>query len=79
MIDDGKNLLSLLHTQDAADAFVHAVEGLESPHPSTKSGIYHLADDKPSTMEILLKQMANKIGAEEPSSVPKWLAGMALR
>jgi len=79
IVGQGDNLISFLHTDDAASAFVKAAEELyKDTPPSSRGGIYHLADERPSSMAQLLQLLAKGVGASEPSYVPKWLASMAV-
>lgn len=59
--------LSLVHADDAAAAFVAAIE-------RNASGIYHVVDDEPVTGATLFGTFADLLDAPEPSRIPAWLA-----
>jgi len=59
--------LSLCHVDDAASAFVAAVEG-------DATGRYHVVDDTPVTLARFLQRLAAALDAPEPMRVPGWLA-----
>jgi nucleoside-diphosphate-sugar epimerase len=59
--------LSVVHADDAAAAFVAAVE-------QEASGIYHIVDDEPVTPAALFSEFAERLDAPEPSRIPGWLA-----
>lgn len=58
--------LSFVHADDAATAFVAAVE-------AEASGIYHVVDDEPVTGANFFQMFAELLDAEEPSRIPAWL------
>jgi nucleoside-diphosphate-sugar epimerase len=58
---------SFIHADDAARAFVAAVE-------AGRGGLWHVTDNQPVLSEIYLREMAQRIGAPAPRKVPKWLA-----
>lgn len=59
--------LSFVHADDAATAFVAAVE-------SRVNGIYHIVDDDPVTAATFFRRFAELLDAPEPNRVPAWLA-----
>ena len=59
--------LSLLHADDAAAAFVEAIEG-------NVTGLYHVVDDRPVTAADFFAAFAAALDAPEPRRVPRWLA-----
>jgi nucleoside-diphosphate-sugar epimerase len=59
--------LSVVHADDAAAAFVVAVE-------TGASGLYHVVDDEPVTGAALFGTFADLLSAPEPSRIPAWLA-----
>ena len=59
--------LSLLHADDAARAFVEAME-------ADATGLYHVVDDRPVTVADLFSAFAAELDAPEPRRVPGWLA-----
>ena len=62
---------SLIHTDDAASAFVTAVE-------APKTGVWHIVDDRPVPLADYLGEMARRLGARPPRRMPRWLARMFL-
>src|SRR5207249_782826 len=64
-------LWSLIHTDDAASAFVTAAE-------APKPGVWHVVDDRPVTLVEFLGEMAKRLGARPPRRMPRWLARMFL-
>lgn len=67
VIGAGRAFLSCLHVEDAASAFVAASE-------AGRSGLWHVVDDEPVTVEDLLSYFATRLGAPTPRHVPVWLA-----
>ena len=59
--------LSFVHADDAAAAFVAAVD-------AEASGIYHVVDDEPVTGATFFRTFADLLDAPEPSRIPAWLA-----
>lgn len=59
--------LSFVHADDAASAFVAAVETKEC-------GIYHVVDNEPVTGATFFKTFADLLNAPDPSRIPAWLA-----
>ncbi len=62
---------SLIHTDDAAGAFVAAAE-------APRTGVWHVVDDRPVPLVEFLTEMANRLGARPPRRMPRWLARMFL-
>ncbi|MFB6272393.1 MAG: NAD-dependent epimerase/dehydratase family protein [Salinibacter sp.] len=60
-------LLSHVHVDDAARAFVAATE-------SEQAGLWHVVDDEPATIADLFKHVAELLDAPRPSRIPGWLA-----
>jgi nucleoside-diphosphate-sugar epimerase len=58
---------SFVHADDAASAFVAAVE-------PGRSGLWHVTDNELVLSEEYLRELANRIGAPEPRRVPAWLS-----
>jgi nucleoside-diphosphate-sugar epimerase len=67
IIGKGDAVWSLVHADDAANAFVWASEG-------ERSGVWHIVDNEPVVAGDYLRYFAEKIGAAEPRRVPEWLA-----
>ena len=59
--------LSFVHADDAATAFVAAVE-------AGASGTYHVVDDESVTGAAFFEHFADLLDASEPGRVPAWLA-----
>ena len=59
--------LSLLHADDAAQAFVDAIE-------ANATGLYHVIDDQPVTVADFFLAFAAELGAPKPGRIPGWLA-----
>ena len=62
---------SLIHTDDAASAFVTAVE-------APRTGVWHIVDDRPVPLVDFLGEMARRLGARPPRRMPWWLARLFL-
>jgi len=62
---------SMIHTDDAASAFVTAAE-------TPKTGVWHLVDDRPVPLAEFLGEMARRVDARPPRRMPRWLARMFL-
>jgi nucleoside-diphosphate-sugar epimerase len=59
--------LSFVHVDDAARAFVAAVE-------TGTSGVFHVVDDEPVTGATFFRTFADLLDAPDPSRIPAWLA-----
>ena len=62
---------SMIHTNDAADAFVTAAE-------APKTGAWHIVDDRPVPLAEFLGEIAKRLDARPPRRMPAWLADMVL-
>jgi nucleoside-diphosphate-sugar epimerase len=62
---------SMVHTDDAASAFVTAAE-------APRTGVWHVVDDRPVPLAAFLGEMAKRLGARPPRRMPRWLARMFL-
>ena len=62
---------SLIHPDDAASAFVTAVE-------APRTGVWHIVDDRPVPLVVFLGEMARRLGARPPRRMPRWLARLFL-
>jgi len=62
---------SMIHTDDAAGAFVTAAE-------ATKTGVWHIVDDRPVPLAEFLGELAHRLDARPPRRMPRWLARMFL-
>ena len=58
---------SMIHTDDAASAFVAAAE-------QPKNGVWHVVDNELVTVRAFLTEFAARLGAQTPRRVPAWLA-----
>jgi nucleoside-diphosphate-sugar epimerase len=67
VVGKGTAVLSCLHTEDAAGAFVAAAEG-------GRSGLWHVVDDEAVAVKDLLAGFAERLSAPAPRRVPVWLA-----
>jgi nucleoside-diphosphate-sugar epimerase len=67
IIGSGEPLWAMIHTDDAASAYVAAAE-------NPKSGFWHIVDNELVPMQIFLKEFAARLGAPTPRHVPVWLA-----
>ena len=67
----GSGVFSFVHTDDAAEAAVAAIE-------SDRSGIYNVVDDEPSPLREWLPVYAESLGAPRPRRVFSLLARLAL-
>jgi nucleoside-diphosphate-sugar epimerase len=67
IIGRGDAVWSVIHTDDAASAYVAAAE-----HP--RDGAWHIVDDEPVSVRALLETIAHRLGAPRPRRVPIWLA-----
>ena len=59
--------LSFVHADDAASAFVAAIE-------TEASGLYHIVDDESVTGAAFFETFADLLDASGPSRIPAWLA-----
>lgn len=67
IVGDGAGVWCFVHSVDAANATVAAVE-------RGAAGLYNIVDDEPARMSEWLPAMAEAIGAPAPRRVPVWLA-----
>jgi len=67
IIGEGTATWSMIHADDAAEAFVAAAE-------RPRSGLWHVVDDRPVTLAELFGGLATRLGAMPPRRVPVWLA-----
>lgn len=59
--------LSVVHADDAARAYVRAVE-------NSTTGLWHVVDDRPVTFAEFMHTFADVLDAKDPRHVPGWLA-----
>jgi 2-alkyl-3-oxoalkanoate reductase len=70
MVGEGTGTFSFVHVEDAAEAFVAAID-----HGSP--GVYNVVDDEPAPLREWLPVYAEMLGARPPRRVPAWLARLA--
>lgn len=70
VVGRGDALMSCVHADDAAGAFVAAAE-------AGRGGLWHVVDDRPVTVREMLEEFAALLGAPPPRRVPAWLARLA--
>jgi nucleoside-diphosphate-sugar epimerase len=58
---------AMIHTDDAASAYVLAAE-------QPRNGVWHVVDNELITVRALLEESAARLGAPRPRRVPVWLA-----
>lgn len=71
LLGRGDAELSLLHVDDAASAYVAAIEG-------DAAGVYNVVDDRPVTLAAFLRCFAAALNAPNPLRIPGWLARLAV-
>ena len=69
IVGAGTGTFSFLHVEDAAAAFVAALQ--RGGH-----GVYNVVDDEPARLSEWLPVYARALGAKPPRRVPAWLAGL---
>jgi nucleoside-diphosphate-sugar epimerase len=67
IIGGGEAMWAMIHTDDAASAYVAAAE-------KPRSGVWHIVDNELVEVRIYLKEFAARLGAPAPRRVPVWLA-----
>jgi nucleoside-diphosphate-sugar epimerase len=67
IIGTGDAVWAMIHTDDAASAFVTVAE-----HP--RNGVWHVVDNELVSVRALLEALAARLGARSPRRVPAWLA-----
>jgi nucleoside-diphosphate-sugar epimerase len=67
IIGGGEAEWAMIHTDDAASAYVIAAE-------KPRSGVWHIVDNELVQVRSFLKEFAARLGAPEPRRVPIWLA-----
>jgi nucleoside-diphosphate-sugar epimerase len=67
IIGNGDALWAMIHTDDAASAYVAAAE-------KPKSGVWHIVDNELVPVRAFLQEFATRLGAPTPRRVPVWLA-----
>jgi len=70
LVGDGGGVWSFIHTADAAEATVAAVE-----HGTR--GVYNIVDDDPAPVAEWLPALAQMLGAQQPMPAPRLAAGEA--
>jgi nucleoside-diphosphate-sugar epimerase len=67
VIGGGDALWAMIHSDDAASAYVSAAE-------KPTSGVWHIVDNELVQVRAFLKEFAARLGAPSPRRVPIWLA-----
>ena len=67
IIGSGDAAWAMIHTDDAASAFVAVTE-------QAKNGMWHVVDNELVTVRAFLGEFAARLGARPPRRVPTWLA-----
>jgi nucleoside-diphosphate-sugar epimerase len=67
IIGSGEAMWAMVHTDDAASAYVVAAE-------KPLSGVWHIVDNELVQVSTFLKEFASRLGAPVPRRVPVWLA-----
>jgi nucleoside-diphosphate-sugar epimerase len=67
IIGGGTAVWSMIHSDDAAGAYVAAAE-------QPTSGVWHIVDNEPVQVGAFLRDFAARLSAPAPRNVPKWLA-----
>jgi nucleoside-diphosphate-sugar epimerase len=67
IIGRGSAAWAMIHTDDAASAYVAAAE-------KPASGVWHIVDNELVEVRTFLKEFAARLGAPAPRRVPAWLA-----
>jgi nucleoside-diphosphate-sugar epimerase len=67
IIGSGDAVWAMIHTDDAASAFVTVAE-------QPRNGVWHVVDDELVTVRELHLAWASRLGARPPRRVPVWLA-----
>jgi nucleoside-diphosphate-sugar epimerase len=68
IIGTGDAVWAMIHTDDAASAFVAIAE-------QPKNGVWHVVDSELVTVRAFLGEFAARLNARPPRRVPTWLAG----
>jgi 2-alkyl-3-oxoalkanoate reductase len=67
IIGRGDAVWAMIHTDDAASAFVACAE-------KPRSGVWHVVDNENVSVRTFLEAFAQRLGAPHPRRVPLWLA-----
>jgi nucleoside-diphosphate-sugar epimerase len=67
IIGGGNATWAMIHTDDAASAYVAAAE-------NPRSGLWHITDNELVPVRDFLEEFAARLGAPAPRRVPAWLA-----
>ena len=67
IIGGGDAMWAMIHTDDAASAYVAAAE-------TPRTGVWHIVDNELVQVRTFLKEFAVRLGAPAPRRVPVWLA-----
>jgi nucleoside-diphosphate-sugar epimerase len=67
IIGSGDAMWAMIHTDDAASAYVAVAE-------KPRSGVWHIVDNELLSVRTFLNEFAARLGASAPRRVPVWLA-----
>jgi len=67
IIGSGDAMFAMIHTEDAASAFVTVAE-------QPRKGVWHVVDNELVSAREFLRAFAGRLGAKPPRRVPVWLA-----
>jgi len=67
IIGGGEAMWAIIHTDDAASAYVAAAE-------KPRSGVWHIVDNELVEVRVYLKEFASRLGAPAPRRIPVWVA-----
>jgi nucleoside-diphosphate-sugar epimerase len=67
IIGGGEAMWAIIHTDDAASAYVAAAE-------KPRSGVWHVVDNELVEVRVYLKEFASRLGAPAPRRIPVWVA-----
>jgi nucleoside-diphosphate-sugar epimerase len=67
IIGGGDAMWAVIHTDDAASAYVVAAE-------KPRSGVWHVVDNELVSVRAFLEWFAGRLGASRPRNAPVWLA-----
>jgi nucleoside-diphosphate-sugar epimerase len=67
IIGSGTAVWAMIHSDDAASAYVAAAE-------KPRSGVWHIVDNELVQVRTFLNEFASRLGAPAPRRVPVWLA-----
>jgi nucleoside-diphosphate-sugar epimerase len=66
VVGSGAGVWSFVHIEDAASATAAALERGEP-------GLYHVVDDEPAPVSVIVPELAKAVGAKPPRRIPRWI------